>query len=547
MKSETIGIIGGKGKIGSVFADYFANKGFPVLVSDIGTKLKNSDVAKMSDILILSVPISKVSSVAAEVGPHMKKDALFVDFTSLKTEPIHAMKDAFSGEILGIHPMFGPTNLTAGQTVVFCPGRGKKWKKRMKNIFSDFQIVEMTAEEHDRCMALVQGLQHFMEATYGATLAAMNMPIKTLLAVASPIYRLQMGVVGRVLSQDEKMYSNIVFGSQYSRSAIHTFLQEAEKLAGGGLQVFEQEFCRGRKYFGKFSAQAQRESDAIIDAMSARFAHHHQKKEKHAKVDMGVLGPQLTWSDLAAEHFFPHKSREWYPNFSLIFSALEKGKIKMGFCPIENKISGTVCEVWDELSTGKYWIESVHDFPINHLLAASNKQKPRVIFGHAAAIAQCRKSLQKHYPHARLVPVASNSEAVSRAKNVIDSAAICSPEAANAAHFSIIRKEISDQKGNTTRFARVVKRTKKEKYEGKQMTSLFFELLNVSGSLFSALKIFRDAKLNMSRLESRPVGKQLSQYAFFVDIDGTFPPECEEQLVKVTKNLRILGHYSVEK
>jgi prephenate dehydratase/prephenate dehydrogenase len=549
MKLETIGIIGGKGKMGKAFSEYFLRKGFEVYVSDVDTKYSNIDIAQQCDIVIVSVPISKTSEVIQGIAGEMKETSLLMDFTSIKSEPVKIMKRYFSGAVLGVHPMFGPDNLSDGQTIVFCPGRGKLWQKRMKEIFSCFSVVEISAEKHDQSMALVQGLQHFMETVYGSTLANMDIPLSDLLSVSSPIYRLQMNIVGRVLSQDESMYSRIVFGSEYAKKAIHLFIQQAKRLEEGGTSFFEKKFLQGRKYFQCFGVQAKQETNNIINVLSAQYAKtlQHNSKERNQKKDVGTLGPELTWSDLAVTSLFPNKSKRLYPNFSSIFTALSSGEISFALLPIENKISGTVSEVWNEMLCGEYWIEKVFHMHIYHSLAAQQKEDLLHIFGHSAALAQCRKFLQEKYPYAKLVPVASNAEAVSRAKALFGSGAICSPQAAEAANLISFHKNISDKKGNVTRFASVCKRTGREKISGEKLTSFSFELKNFPGALFSALEVFRDAQKNIVRLESRQMGKNFSEYAFFAEIEGDFNLSLQDSFRRTAKNVRILGHYSLQK
>lgn len=551
MNTEVIGIIGGKGKLGSAFAEYFSGKGFSVLVSDVNTKLSNIDLAKKSDIVIICVSIEKTEDVIQEVAPHIRKDSLLMDFTSFKSRPVQCMMEHFSGAVLGAHPLFGPSNLSAGQTMVLCSGRGKKWQKRMEEILCEFQIVKLSPKEHDQSMALVQGVQHFMETVYGATLAKIGIPASLLLSVSSPIYRLQMSVVGRVLSQDEALYSRIVYGSEYSKDAIRIFTELAQQIAAGEGSVFEESFAKSREFLGPFCAHAQKESDLLINMLSADLAKEKSvgEKEKGKHADIGTLGPPLTWSDLALVHFFPESKKKLYANFLSIFSALKKDEIDHAFLPIENKISGTVCEVWDDIADEALWVDEVYDFSIVHLLAAPKKGKPEQIFGHAHAIAQTRKTLQKFYPKARLVPVASNSEAVFRARSFDSSAAICSKQAAEAAHFVVLKKNISDQKGNTTRFALVRKKTQHERHSGKKISTIFFvPKENVPGALLSVLQIFRDAKKNMTRLESRPVGKKdFAEYSFFADIEGSVSQELLQQIEKSVKTLKVLGHYNVKK
>ena len=87
-KPKVIGIIGGNGKIGSVFAKEFENHGYEVLISDVGTELSNIEVAKKSDIVIVSVPIRKTRVIIDEIIKSVNSYALITDMTSVKINPV---------------------------------------------------------------------------------------------------------------------------------------------------------------------------------------------------------------------------------------------------------------------------------------------------------------------------------------------------------------------------------------------------------------------------------------------------------------------------
>ena len=85
-----------------------------------------------SDVVLVSVIIEKTVEVIQQVAPRMQSGSLIMDVTSVKSGPVKAMKTyAPKGvEVLGTHPMFGPTMPTlSGQTIIFTPVEGKtgKW------------------------------------------------------------------------------------------------------------------------------------------------------------------------------------------------------------------------------------------------------------------------------------------------------------------------------------------------------------------------------------------------------------------------------------
>ena len=120
MKELEIGIIGGTGGIGRWFVDFFEKEGYTVHVSGRRTGMDMDEMAQKCQVVIVSVPIGVTTQVIEQVGPKMKKESLLMDFTSLKEEPVKAMLECSSSEVMGCHPLFGPdVSSIEGQNIVF--------------------------------------------------------------------------------------------------------------------------------------------------------------------------------------------------------------------------------------------------------------------------------------------------------------------------------------------------------------------------------------------------------------------------------------------
>jgi prephenate dehydrogenase len=207
-----IGIIGGSGQMGQWFQRFFEALGLEVLVSDLDTALTSREVAARADLVILSVPIPRVSEVAREVGPHIRADGCLADFTSVKQRPVAAMLDAFPGEVVGTHPLFGPGETSiAGRTVVLCRGRGERWFTWLHDLFqkAGANVKVTTATEHDRLMAVVQGLAHFLLIAFGLTIRDLGVPLADLEDFSTPTFATLKGLSRHLLSQDAQLYACI--------------------------------------------------------------------------------------------------------------------------------------------------------------------------------------------------------------------------------------------------------------------------------------------------------------------------------------------------
>ena len=163
MKDITIGIIGGTGGMGRWFADLLKNDGYTVHVSGRKTELGSDELAKICNVVVVSVPISATAEMIKRVGPLVPEGSLLMDLTSLKKEPVDLMLANSRAEVIGCHPLFGPgIDNAAGENVILCPARGRKWLGWLRNVLekNGLVITEETPEEHDKIMAIVQVLNH---------------------------------------------------------------------------------------------------------------------------------------------------------------------------------------------------------------------------------------------------------------------------------------------------------------------------------------------------------------------------------------------------
>jgi prephenate dehydrogenase len=278
-------IIGGTGETGSWFARYFKEKGFDVAVwgpsgkvavaEALGVRYAHDKIKAIeeSDIVLISVLIEKTIEVIRETAPHMHAGSLLMDVTSVKSGPVKAMKTfAPKGvEVLGTHPMFGPTMpALCGQTIILTPveGKSEKWLSVMRSLFeSDGAHIEiLDANEHDEIMAVVQALTHFAYISIGAALRALDFDVERSRKFMSPVYEIMIDFVGRILDQNPELYASI----QKNPKAVavrQTFITEGMRLCemvnAGDLEGFKQTMRQAAEHYGG-THQALERSDRII-------------------------------------------------------------------------------------------------------------------------------------------------------------------------------------------------------------------------------------------------------------------------------------------
>ena len=228
----------------------------------------------MSDIVVISVPIRVTREVIEQVGPHVRKDALLMDVTSIKTDPMRAMMQNSEGSVVGTHPMFGPgVNTYQGQRVVLCRGRGDRWLGWVRQMLTarGLVITETTPEIHDSMMAIVQVLHHFKTQVLGLTLSRLGVPLQQTLRFTSPAYLLESYVTGRHFAQSSELYGPIEMLNSDAARVTTAFRASAKELAGildkGDQGAFDAIFREVRDFFGEFTEEALEQSVFLIDRL----------------------------------------------------------------------------------------------------------------------------------------------------------------------------------------------------------------------------------------------------------------------------------------
>ncbi|QQR83823.1 prephenate dehydrogenase/arogenate dehydrogenase family protein [Candidatus Peregrinibacteria bacterium] len=532
-----IGIIGGKSGMGKYFVDFFERQNFSVLVSDKDTKLSNIQLAKQADVVIVAVPIGVTEAVIYEVAPHVKSSGLLMDITSLKVFPMKAMKST-SASYLGCHPMFGPTNSIEGQTVVLCKGKGAKWYGWWKHLLQKNQVDvrEMTADKHDTVMAYVQVLTHLSNLALSDVIRKSELPISDLLETHSPIYRLRLDMMGRILHQNPDLYAQIQLKNPKSLRVIGDYLKSVEDwmsfVKNQDDAGFSKRFKSNAKHIGSFTQLAMEESDFLIEQLNRKRVSETatiQPPKPDASYDLAALGPEHTFSSLAAKKAFPKAKIYYAPSITSVFELVKKGVIKQGMVPIDNQLTGTVAETSRCLFDYNLTIQSQFRLPIHHslsVLGGVKRSSIRTIYSHAQPFKQCHAYLKKHFPSAQLVSMPSTVQALNKvvSDNLLNAAVISSAEAANAYQMTVLEANIEDFSFNSTRFLVIGKKPlrKKARFTNQTfVTSIVFHFSSdAAGSLNAVLNEFALAKVNMTKIESQVNPQVPGGHLFYIDFEG---------------------------
>lgn len=221
-----IAIIGGTGKMGRWCARYLKQEGHEVIITgrnaaklnasanEIGVSAAtNAEAVALANVVILSLPIDAVETVAWEIAPLVRPAHIIIDITSVKTKALAVLHRHLKNcRVLGIHPMFGPgAKGVLAQNFVLTPTSPSEegLARKVKDYLDARQakVTIMKPEEHDRLMTVVLGLSHFIAIVAADTLSAS--PIDKTMAVSSTTYKVLMTLISSVLSEDPELYSRL--------------------------------------------------------------------------------------------------------------------------------------------------------------------------------------------------------------------------------------------------------------------------------------------------------------------------------------------------
>ncbi len=268
-------VVGGQGKLGQLFSQMLVLSDYEVKCIDKNDWQDSAAIFDGAGLVIVTVPINVTCEVIRDKLTQLPENCILADLTSIKEAPLAAMLAAHSGPVVGLHPMFGPdVGSLAKQVVVVCHGRHQdayQWLLQQIEIWGA-RIVEAEAERHDKAMQLVQAMRHFSTFVYGVNLCKEEADIDNLLQFSSPIYRLELAMVGRLFAQDPELYADIIFAQPGSQHAISDYLDNYRDalimLQTGNRQAFVEQFQRVAAWFGDFAPQFQHESRTMLQSVN---------------------------------------------------------------------------------------------------------------------------------------------------------------------------------------------------------------------------------------------------------------------------------------
>ena len=240
-----------------------------------------------------------------------------------------------------------------------------------------------------------------------------------------------------------------------------------------------------------------------------------------APLNVAFFGVEATYTHLAArEKFGASVNLHATATIAEVFQAVSQERATYGVVPIENSTEGVVARTLDLLVESDLNICAEIFLDIHHNLVSrsGNPADVKKIVSHPQALAQCRSWLMHHFASVPVEEVASTAHAAIKASEDGSLAAISSAMAKEVYDLKIVAANIEDQSTNITRFVVIGKTSSRPSSDDK--TSLVFSVQDKPGVLHRMLQPFARSRINLTKIESRPIKNKPWEYMFFLDLRG---------------------------
>ncbi|MCL2449273.1 MAG: prephenate dehydrogenase/arogenate dehydrogenase family protein [Polyangiaceae bacterium] len=172
----TVGVLG-YGRFGSALCRLLADAGMAVRAYDPAARVPSEHavasfeaLSRGADFVAMAVPVPEMHAALAALRPHVSASQIVFDVGSVKLQPVEAMSEVLGAAVpwCGTHPLFGPVSLALAERplrVVLCPAPGHAHAAaRVRALYEQIgcDVIEQSAESHDRVMAYTHALTFFV-------------------------------------------------------------------------------------------------------------------------------------------------------------------------------------------------------------------------------------------------------------------------------------------------------------------------------------------------------------------------------------------------
>ncbi len=255
-------VIGGAGKMGRWFVDFFASQGFATTIADSAVddargQYKNwTDAGVDFDVIVVAAPLAVSGRILAQLAV-LKPTGLVFDIGSLKSPLMDGLRELRSAgcRVTSLHPMFGPnTRLLSGRHLIICDVGDSDATAAAKELFASTMVeqLDMGLEDHDRLIAYVLGLSHALNIAFFTALAESGEAAPKLARLSSTTFDSQLLVSAAVAEDNPYLYFEIQNLNKFGLGPLDALCDAAarirETVAAGDEEAFVDLMQKGREY-----------------------------------------------------------------------------------------------------------------------------------------------------------------------------------------------------------------------------------------------------------------------------------------------------------
>ena len=255
-------VIGGAGKMGRWFVDFFVSQGFATTVADPsledapGIFSTWTDAGVDFDVIVVAAPLAVSGRILAQLAV-LKPKGLIFDIGSLKSPLIDGLKELLDAgcRVTSLHPMYGPdTRLLSGRHLIFCDVGDASATAAAKELFAATMVeqIDMGLEDHDRLIAYVLGLSHALNIAFFTALAESGEAAPKLAQMSSTTFDSQLLVSAAVAKDNPHLYFEIQNLNKFGLGPLDALCEAVarirETVAGGDENAFVELMQKGREY-----------------------------------------------------------------------------------------------------------------------------------------------------------------------------------------------------------------------------------------------------------------------------------------------------------
>lgn len=262
---------------------------------------------------------------------------------------------------------------------------------------------------------------------------------------------------------------------------------------------------------------------------------------------IAYFGPEATFTHQAAlQKFGASLNYSAQKTIADVFAEVARRGADYGVVPVENSTEGVVTHTLDMFVDSDLKVVSQIVLRIQQcLMSNAPRAQIKKLYVHPQSLAQCRDWLAKNLPRVELVETSSNARSAALAAKEKYAAALGGIMAAEKYGLRVLARDIQDNAANATRFLVLGRQCSPP--TGDDRTSLLFSVADRAGALHAAIAAFRQFKINLTKIESRPSKRRAWEYFFFIDCAGHFQDakvaQAIQQLGRHCNFVKILGSY----